>query len=60
MSYLVDKPPRDDQILQTGHRSWELTEHRPNATMSHAAYRPYSTYVSSSPNIAHYPLYGAR
>ena len=46
MSYMIDKPPRDDPILQTGLRAWEPTEHRPNATMSRAAYRPYSTYVS--------------
>ena len=49
MSYAVDKPPSEDALLRTGQRSWELTEHRPNVTMSRAAYRPYSTYVLFSP-----------
>ena len=43
MSYMIDKPPTDDALLRTGQRAWELKEHRPNATMSRAAYRPYST-----------------
>ncbi|CAG8962271.1 hypothetical protein HYFRA_00005326 [Hymenoscyphus fraxineus] len=43
MSYSVDKPPTQDPLLQTGVRPWELKEHRPNLTMSRAAYKPYNT-----------------
>jgi len=43
MSYMVDAPPVRDKILQTGIREWEPKEHRMNATMTRAAYRPYST-----------------
>lgn len=43
MSYLVDKPPTEDALIQTGVRAWELPEHRPNLTATRAAYRPYST-----------------
>ncbi|CAL3965790.1 unnamed protein product [Diplocarpon coronariae] len=43
ISYAVDKPPTEDPILQTKVRSWELPDHRPNFTMTRAAYRPYST-----------------
>ena len=45
MSYLVDAPPPKDKILQTGIRPWELHEHRPNLTLSRAAYKPYPTVV---------------
>ena len=43
MSYLVDKPPTEDKIMQLGIREWETKEHRPNVTLGRAAYRPYST-----------------
>ncbi|EAW12564.1 complex I NDUFA12 subunit family protein [Aspergillus clavatus NRRL 1] len=43
LSYLVDVPPTQDKILQLGVRAWELPEHRPNPTLSRAAYKPYST-----------------
>jgi NADH:ubiquinone oxidoreductase subunit len=43
MSYMVDKPPPDDKLLQVGVRSWELEKPRPNMTLSRGAYRPYST-----------------
>lgn len=43
MSYMVDKPPTEDPILQTGVRKWELTEHRPSQTATRGAYKPYST-----------------
>jgi NADH:ubiquinone oxidoreductase subunit len=43
MSYMVDAAPPADKILQTGIREWEPKEHRMNATMTRAAYRPYST-----------------
>ena len=42
---MVDKPPTEDPILQTGVRPWEPKEHIPNLTASRAAYKPYSTYV---------------
>lgn len=43
LSYLVDEPPTKDKILQTGHRSWELPEHRPMLTMTRGAFKTYST-----------------
>ncbi|OJJ48869.1 hypothetical protein ASPZODRAFT_61016 [Penicilliopsis zonata CBS 506.65] len=43
ISYMIDAPPTADKILQTGIRKWELPEHRPNQTLSRAAYKPYST-----------------
>ncbi|KAI9677491.1 MAG: hypothetical protein M1817_006445 [Caeruleum heppii] len=43
MSYMVDKPPTEDPVIQTGVRPWELTEHRPNLTISRAAFKTYST-----------------
>lgn len=43
ISYMVDKPPTEDPILQTGVRKWELPEHRPNFTASRAAFKTYST-----------------
>ncbi|KAG2017132.1 hypothetical protein GB937_005730 [Aspergillus fischeri] len=43
LSYMVDAPPTQDKILQTGLRAWELPEHRPNLTLSRGAYKTYST-----------------
>lgn len=43
ISYMVDKPPTQDPLLQTGVRSWELPEHRPNFTASRGAFKTYST-----------------
>ena len=43
MSYMVDKPPSEEPILQLGHRQWEKKEHRPTMTASRARYTPYST-----------------
>ncbi|KKY25628.1 putative nadh-ubiquinone oxidoreductase subunit [Phaeomoniella chlamydospora] len=43
ISYMVDKPPTQDKIMQLGIRPWEVTEPRPNLTLSRAAYKPYST-----------------
>ncbi|KAF7507257.1 hypothetical protein GJ744_010815 [Endocarpon pusillum] len=43
ISYMVEQPPGKDEILQTGIREWEPKEHRMTATMTRAAYRPYST-----------------
>ncbi|EON66492.1 NADH dehydrogenase [Coniosporium apollinis CBS 100218] len=43
MSYLVDKPPTQDPILQRQVREWEPKEHRPCLTWSRSAYKPFST-----------------
>ncbi|TVY44474.1 NADH dehydrogenase [ubiquinone] 1 alpha subcomplex subunit [Lachnellula occidentalis] len=43
ISYLVDKPPTQDPILQTQVRPWELPNHRPNMTFSRGAFKTYST-----------------
>ncbi|TKA70066.1 hypothetical protein B0A49_03192 [Cryomyces minteri] len=43
MSYMVDKPPTQDPILQRQVRVWEPKEHRPTLTWSRSAYKPYST-----------------
>nr|OQO21143.1 hypothetical protein B0A51_09422 [Rachicladosporium sp. CCFEE 5018] len=43
MSYMVDKPPTEDPLLQRQVRTWEPQEHRPVLTMSRSAYKPYST-----------------
>ncbi|PLN82059.1 NADH-ubiquinone oxidoreductase subunit B17.2 [Aspergillus taichungensis] len=43
ISYMVDAPPTQDKILQTGHRIWELPDHRANPTLSRGAFKTYST-----------------
>ncbi|KAF2810987.1 NDUFA12-domain-containing protein [Mytilinidion resinicola] len=43
MSYMVDKPPTEDPILQRLVRDWEPKEHRPTLTGSRSGYKPYST-----------------
>ncbi|KAL2068180.1 hypothetical protein VTL71DRAFT_16278 [Oculimacula yallundae] len=43
ISYMVDKPPTEDPILQTQVRSWELPDHRPNFTQTRGAFKTYST-----------------
>jgi len=43
MSYMVDKPPPEDKLLQVGVRSWELEKPRPNMTLSRGAFKTYST-----------------
>jgi hypothetical protein len=45
MSYMVDKSPVEDKLLNVGVRPWEPKEHRPVLTASRSAYKPYSTYV---------------
>jgi len=47
MSYMVDKPPTQDPILQRKVRVWEPEEHRPLLTFTRGAYKPYSTYVTA-------------
>jgi len=43
MSYLVDKPPTEDKLLEVGRRVWELPHPTPNFTQGRGAYKPYST-----------------
>ncbi|KAL2814598.1 NADH ubiquinone oxidoreductase subunit NDUFA12-domain-containing protein [Aspergillus granulosus] len=43
ISYMVDTPPTGDKLMQTGQRSWELTEHRPTLTFGRPAFKTYST-----------------
>src|SRR5689334_8579166 len=45
MSYMVDKSPAEDKLLQREVRVWEPKEHRPTLTWSRSGYKPYSTYV---------------
>lgn len=49
MSYMVDKAPSQDPILQRQVRVWEPKEHRPTLTWSRSGYKPYSTYVCEVP-----------
>ncbi|KAI0426227.1 NADH:ubiquinone oxidoreductase 13.4kD subunit [Xylaria sp. FL1042] len=48
ISYLVDKPPTQDAVLQYKRRAWEDTDPKsiPNYTLSRGAYKPYSTVKS--------------
>ncbi|KAF2253783.1 NDUFA12-domain-containing protein [Trematosphaeria pertusa] len=43
MSYMVDKPPPADPILQGRIREWEPREHRPTLTWSRSGFKTYST-----------------
>ncbi|KAL1995204.1 hypothetical protein VTN49DRAFT_1391 [Thermomyces lanuginosus] len=43
LAHMVDSPPNQDKILQSGLRKWEAPKHTPNLTQSRAAYKPYST-----------------
>ncbi|KAJ5552549.1 NADH-ubiquinone oxidoreductase subunit B17.2 [Penicillium sp. IBT 35674x] len=43
ISYMVDAPPTQDKLLQTGLRHYEVAEHRPNLTQTRAAFKTYST-----------------
>ncbi|KAI0453570.1 NADH:ubiquinone oxidoreductase 13.4kD subunit [Xylaria acuta] len=45
ISYLVDKPPTQDALLQYKRRAWEDTDpkSRPNYTQTRGAYKPYNT-----------------
>lgn len=40
---MVDEPPTVDKLLQTGHRAWDMPEHRPMLTLSRGAFKTYST-----------------
>lgn len=46
ISYMVDKPPTEDSLMQFGKRPWESPEPKINNTLSRSAYKPYSTWVS--------------
>lgn len=48
MSYMVDKPPSVDKLLQREVRIWEPKEHRPVLTMTRSAFKTYSTCVTQS------------
>lgn len=43
MSYMIDKPPTEDPLVQSGQRQWENKAHKPVMTLSRSAYKPYST-----------------
>ncbi|KAJ6110077.1 NADH-ubiquinone oxidoreductase subunit B17.2 [Penicillium sp. IBT 16267x] len=43
ISYMVDAPPTQDKLLQTGLRHYEAREHRPNLTQTRGAFKTYST-----------------
>ncbi|KAF2484581.1 NADH ubiquinone oxidoreductase subunit NDUFA12-domain-containing protein [Neohortaea acidophila] len=43
MSYMVDKPPSQDRIMQRQERIWEPTAHVPNMTASKSSFRTYNT-----------------
>ncbi|OJD38941.1 nadh-ubiquinone oxidoreductase subunit [Diplodia corticola] len=43
MSYMVDKPPTEDKIMQRQLRAWEPKEHRPTLTWSRSGFKTYST-----------------
>lgn len=43
LHYMVDAPPTQDKILQTGLRPWEMPEHRANMTLTRGAFKTYST-----------------
>lgn len=51
MSYMVDKSPAVDPLLQRQVRVWEPKEHRPTLTWSRSGYKPYSTYVFTTSPI---------
>ena len=46
LAYMVDKPPRVEPVLKHEIKPWEKSEHIPNLTFSHGAYKPYSTCVA--------------
>ncbi|KAI0097283.1 NADH:ubiquinone oxidoreductase 13.4kD subunit [Nemania sp. FL0031] len=48
ISYLVDKPPTQDSLLQYKRRAWEDADPRsiPSYTLSRGAYKPYNTVKS--------------
>lgn len=53
MSYMVDKSPAEDKLLQRSIRAWEPEKHVPVMTASRSAFKTFSTYVyfSSRPGV---------
>jgi NADH:ubiquinone oxidoreductase subunit len=49
MSYMVDKSPAVDKLLQREVRVWEPKEHRPTLTWTRSGYKPYNTYARKVP-----------
>ncbi|KAK3713965.1 hypothetical protein LTR37_008215 [Vermiconidia calcicola] len=45
MSYMVDKPPSEDKLMQRMQRPWEPKKHLPTMTGSKSEFKTYSTYV---------------
>ena len=43
ISYLVDKPPNQDALIQAGTRAFEPAKPVPNFTMTRGAFKTYST-----------------
>ena len=43
MSYMVDKPPTEDPIMQRKVRDWEPKEHQPTLTWSRSGFKTYNT-----------------
>ncbi|CCU77400.1 unnamed protein product [Blumeria hordei] len=43
VSYMVDKPPTQDVLLQSKKNIWELPGHKPNPTATRGAFKTYST-----------------
>lgn len=43
MSYMVDKPPSEDKVLQRNQRYWEPAVHRPVLSMTRSAFKTYNT-----------------
>lgn len=58
ISYLVDKSPAEDPLLQSQHRPWDKDGAIPNYTGTRGAFKTYSTFVSPSPTPRVHP--GAR
>ncbi|CAK3837785.1 NADH dehydrogenase [ubiquinone] 1 alpha subcomplex subunit N7BM [Lecanosticta acicola] len=43
ISYMVDKPPSEDTLLQRSIRPWEPTEHKPVLTATRSAFKTFNT-----------------
>lgn len=43
MSYMVDKPPSEDKLMQRSIRPWEPAEHKPMLTASRSAFKTFNT-----------------
>ena len=48
MSYMVDKSPAEDKLLQRQIREWEPKQHVPVMTQSRSAFKTYNTYETQS------------